>query len=292
MHIIHSALEDTTNYASSIQFLKINSCGATVRSSRQDSSFSVRRPKGRKDYQLIYIVSGQALHYLNGEWKAVEAGQAVLYLPGDIQYYTYAANSPLTLRWIHFTGSGVKEILEQTGLSSAAPVLNVGENREIVSLFDRILQETQLMPPCHEPLSQALLYELLSMMGRQIDILRDVSGYQARQKIMQAAEYMHAHLNQPQSLEDYARQCGMSKYHFAHLFRAAMGHSPHAYLIALRMEHARLLLETTEMPIGHIAQECGYENPLYFSRLFSQRFSVSPQEFRKKYLASLDGTSL
>ncbi|MBE5783626.1 MAG: helix-turn-helix domain-containing protein [Clostridiales bacterium] len=289
MHIIHSGLEDTTNYASSNHFLKINSCGTTMRLNRTDSAFSVRRPKGRKDYQLLYIITGQAEHFLNGEWKMVEAGQAVLYLPGDIQYYTYSAKSPITCKWIHFTGSGAKEILEQTGLSSAAPVLNIGESREIVSLFDRILQETQQMPPCHEPLSQALLYELLSLLGRQMYIRQDLNGYQTRQKIMQIAEYMHTHLAQPLSLEDYAVQCGMSKYHFAHLFRAAMGQSPHAYLTALRMEHARLLLETTEMPIGHIAQECGYENPLYFSRLYSQRFLLSPQAYRKKYLASLEG---
>jgi len=53
------------------------------------------------------------------------------------------------------------------------------------------------------------------------------------------------------------------------------------YILSLRMANAQSLLETTEYNISEVAAAVGYDNPLYFSRLFRKHTGMSPSEYRR-----------
>lgn len=291
MLVVYGSEQDKTNYVVQDKMLTINSCGLNSTFSgghRLRDTLSIRRPKGRKDYQLLYVAMGQAEHYLNGAWRKVEAGQAVLYQPNEPQFYLYRANTPVQCSWVHFSGNGAGELLEANGLRAAAPLMYVGDSREISQLYSRMIRETQLKPPGYETMATALLQELISLMGRCLTILGNEGKYKTRQKLMQVVEHMHYCYDEPQTLEQYAAQCGMSKYHFAHIFREYMGQSPYAYLTAIRMERALELLSGSEMPVTDVARACGYENSLYFSRVFSGRYGQPPSAYRRAALRDLE----
>ena len=292
MLTVYSSEKDKYNFHISDRPLEINSCGVNsgVGKTGPRTSFYVRRPQGRKDYQLLYIAAGKAEHYLSGAWQTVYAGQAVLYLPDDPQYYLYQANVPVICKWLHFSGSMAESMLKSCDLITEDRILNLGEDREINALFDRILKESQLKPPCGEIIIPALLQQLLGQMGRRRAILQDENKYQARQRLMQAVETMHYHYDEPQSIDQYAEKCGMSRFHFSHAFREIVGQSPYAYLTQLRMEHARELLIGSDTRIADIARACGYDNPLYFSRLFARKFEMPPSEYRKKHAVFQDAS--
>lgn len=65
-------------------------------------------------------------------------------------------------------------------------------------------------------------------------------------------------------------------------FRAETGRTPQQYLIDRRLQRSRVLLVQTDAPIGEIATQCGFSDPLYFSRLFSRRCGRSPRRFRSE----------
>jgi AraC-like DNA-binding protein len=70
--------------------------------------------------------------------------------------------------------------------------------------------------------------------------------------------------------------------HFRRLFKNETGKTPTAYLIDLRMEHARKLLEKKDeisFSIKDIALLCGFSDPYYFSRLFKEKTGMSPTEY-------------
>lgn len=283
--VVYGSDRDISNFAVDDQPLTVNSCGLNTSlndNRKRWDTFSVRRPQGRKDYQLLYTVMGKSEHFLNGQWRTVQAGQAVLYQPMEPQFYLYRANVPVCCKWVHFSGALAAETVEKSGLAAAAPCMTLGDSPEISALFDKIIRESQSKAPGYDLIVPALLQQLLALAGRQVAMIQDESKYKTRQKIIQAAEYMHYHYNQPQSMEQYAAQCGMSKYYFAHAFREYMGQSPHVYLSSLRLQRALELLSGTEMPIQEIARLCGYENPLYFSRAFSQHYHLSPSAYRKE----------
>lgn len=101
-------------------------------------------------------------------------------------------------------------------------------------------------------------------------------------RLNKVLEYMKAHLDQPVLLSELAEICGLSPTHFNRAFRDALGKPPHAYLIELRLEKAKDLLEHTRLPITEIALNCGFEQSQYFATQFRRKVGFTPREWRIK----------
>ena len=100
-----------------------------------------------------------------------------------------------------------------------------------------------------------------------------------------AVQYFHAHYSEPISIKDYAQDLGLSVSWFTRSFREYTGSAPAQYLISLRISAAQSLLETSDHNITEIAELVGYDNPLYFSRLFRKQTGMSPSDFRSRLQA-------
>ena len=100
-------------------------------------------------------------------------------------------------------------------------------------------------------------------------------------KVRRAVEYMSERLQEELSLESIANELSMSAFHFAHLFKRTTGLSPYRYVIELRLERAKHLLESTDLPISEIAQQVGYCNNGHFAVAFRRATGVTPRDFRR-----------
>ena len=74
----------------------------------------------------------------------------------------------------------------------------------------------------------------------------------------------------------YRKAKGMKQDQLAEI----MGVSPQQYLIDLRLRNARDLLISTDLSISEVARSVGYDDPLYFSRLYRKHYGLSPRESR------------
>ena len=83
------------------------------------------------------------------------------------------------------------------------------------------------------------------------------------------------------NVEEYAVSRGMSASNFFQNFKQITGLSPLQFIVRLRLSNAQNLLENSNLTIAEISNDVGYENPLYFSRLFHKHIGVSPSEYRK-----------
>ena len=95
--------------------LVVGSCGTYRLSSHP--KLPTYRPRGRLDYQIIYITAGCGhFHFDNVDNETiVPAGNIVLYRPKELQKYEYYGKDKTEVYWIHFTGNNVKNILRQYG---------------------------------------------------------------------------------------------------------------------------------------------------------------------------------
>ena len=84
-----------------------------------------------------------------------------------------------------------------------------------------------------------------------------------------------------QRLEQLAREAGISRFHFVRLFHRRLRITPHQYLVRLRLDHAKRLLETTDLAIGAVASACGYTHAGRFAAAFHAAFAVRPSRFRR-----------
>jgi len=84
------------------------------------------------------------------------------------------------------------------------------------------------------------------------------------------------------SIEQLAFLNNMSISTFKRRFKEVYGESPQKYITTKKIDKAKLLLETTRLPIAAIAEECGYDGSSSFNRNFKKKVEVSPSHYREK----------
>ena len=232
------------------------------------------RPRGRIDFQLLYVAAGKGHFYYNGKEHIIPAGNMVLYRPREEQrYYDYGSDHTEVF-WIHFTGSDVTNILRHYGFKDGEHVIHSGTSLEYSHIFQQIIGELKECQPHYEEACIYRLHLLFILLSRLSDKkARRQSAHMAGQ-MNTAVQYFHAHYSEPISIKDYAQD-----------FREYTGSAPAQYLISLRISAAQSLLETSDHNITEIAELVGYDNPLYFSRLFRKQTGMSPSDFRSRLQA-------
>lgn len=96
-----------------------------------------------------------------------------------------------------------------------------------------------------------------------------------------ARDYLHAHLDQDIGLEELAVVCGTDRFRLTRAFKAAYGIAPHAYLIQLRLTHARQLLAKGHTP-ADVASRLGFADQIHLGRWFRRAYRLTPADYRKR----------
>lgn len=102
----------------------------------------------------------------------------------------------------------------------------------------------------------------------------------AATRIAASLDYMLAHLNQPIRISQLCAITGFSPSSFFVFFKCATGDTPLNWFTKMRMQWASELLCKSNFQIKKIAGQVGYEDPLYFSRLFKSVHGIAPKEYR------------
>lgn len=92
---------------------------------------------------------------------------------------------------------------------------------------------------------------------------------------------MKAHLEDPLALTDLARASGYSRRHVERMFLSVLGETPGDFYRGLRLDHARNLLSTTDLPLIEVAVACGFASVAHLSKSFRARFGIAPTKFSR-----------
>lgn len=237
--------------------------------------------KGRRDYQILYVASGKAHFWFNGIEEIVDSGHMVLYKPKEVQKYVYYVEDHPEVFWIHFTGYDVKNILEYHGISLNQHVFYSGTLPEYKMLFRKIIRELQQCEYGYEDYIASSFNNILLLVSRQ---QQNGENYTVTipEEIEMAVSYFNENYNTKISVAQYAESLHISTNWFIRNFKQHMKMSPAQYLLSLRMVNAQSLLENTDYSVGEIAEIVGYDNQLYFSRVFKKEYGISPAQYRKR----------
>lgn len=104
-------------------------------------------------------------------------------------------------------------------------------------------------------------------------------------KVVNIRKVVELHLYANFRIEQLAKLCHMSLSSFKRAFKKEFNDSPQNYILSKKLEKAKELLVITELPVGQIAYDSGFDDPLYFSRLFKKRTGTSPSAFREAALS-------
>jgi AraC family transcriptional regulator, arabinose operon regulatory protein len=241
------------------------------------------RPSGTDQAIYIYCTQGEGWCDMAGRHHPVRAGDLLVVPPLAPHAYGAGKLHPWTIHWFHVTGTHGPFFLEELGATIEQPVLRLGEAPGLLALFEEVLDvvEHGYAPSQLLHASQALAHLLAALIRQHREHGRGEPD--VNQKIAQSVAYMKQHLQKPLRVGTLASLVSLSSSHYSALFKSRTGYAPMDYFMRLRMHRACQLLDTTGLSVKEIALELGYEDPLYFSRVFKAVNDLPPSDYRRTH---------
>lgn len=266
MQVWNGNLKDTTNFVTD-KYLQINSCGFQSKL----SDHTIIRKNGRCDYHILLINSGICEAFYQDKLYTLKPGNLIIYAPGEEQKYTFKSDGASL--WCHFTGKIVNELLESCNITSGVYFLN--PNKAIYDSYSNLIQ--RFHQPGREKFANASFIELIYNIS---DAVSCSNKKENSELILPVLTYLNANYNKHITLDELAKKSGYSKSRFSHIFSQVTGTTPIKYQNDIRLNLSCELLLSTELTITEISFSCGFNDPMYYSRIFKKKYNLSPTEYR------------
>ncbi len=240
-----------------------------------------KRVEGIPEQILIYCVDGSGTIATNGFHQQLTANTYFAIPAGQPHAYWAGSNTPWSIYWIHFGGERSQCFEEYySRIISIAPCTS-SRIDERIKLFNEIIaalesgfskENIEFANMCLNSLLATFFY---------VESYRSAKGYLSKDPVDQAIFYMQSNLHACPKLKDIAGHVQLSVSHLSKVFRNKTGSSPIDYFINLKMQEAIRLLTNKNLRIKEVAFQIGYNDPFYFSRIFTKYIGSSPGTFVK-----------
>ena len=222
-------------------------------------------------------VSGAAFFQDEHGRHLVKAGQAMLFTHREPTRYGYPpeATEAYRLQYIAFSPAPTVRGLFDALRLDFGSVIPLEERSEAFVLFDEIMQcfqQHNFQDQYHE---SELLYRLLTTLYRQ-----QVSGKKKSDPVEYGFHYLQNNFRKPINLKQVAQICRISREHFIREFRRRYQETPANLLRRLRLEHAKVMLHTSDTPVEDIAVASGFASRNSFTRAYQRQFKTNPAAHR------------
>jgi AraC family transcriptional regulator len=111
----------------------------------------------------------------------------------------------------------------------------------------------------------------------------------APHKLNSVLAHIEEHIAESVSVRRLAEAVHTSPFHFARMFKVAVGYPPHLYITHLRMERAKNLLVNSALPLVDVAACVGYQTQAHFTGVFHKHVGSTPRTYRLATIAARDG---
>ncbi|MEH6995755.1 AraC family transcriptional regulator [Neobacillus drentensis] len=243
-----------------------------------------KKEKKNLNHSLWFITKGTGEVVINGKKNDLSPGKLIVFTPGMICNKTTSPSNPLEFYFIRFTYAAAFEKKEQWHFKLPQEisfplhgVYTIKNSSGVVILLDEIHSLSKRRGSTIAFKQKILFQELLLTLLQDFHV--QTISKDTRQVIEETIDYIGHHYHQVINVTDLAKMAGLSKSHYSRLFKKFTGYSQIEYLTHLRIDRVKELLAHSEIRIKEVSQNVGYEDELYFSRIFKKIVGVSPTQF-------------
>ena len=243
-------------------------------------------PTTRTHYLFHYISSGKGtvvFHQTQGDQAfSLKAGQGFLIGPEQSASYISDEQQSWHYLWFEIDGLLARRMFSLAGLNSESPIYTTTTNEQKLALEKELLTLVGNLG--------ASYFFIVGHLYLVIDILIRASATKKIQAshdrgdyyVFQALQFIEEHYQENITVEDIADFCRLNRTYLGKLFKNATGKTLQKSLIDYRLSRAADLIRHTDYPLKHISNVVGYQNQLYFSKAFKEKYQDTPREWRKK----------
>ena len=238
----------------------------------------------RENYVLHFVKSGKGIFRISDNDYELGAGDAFFIPPGVHCAYKSDDLDPWVYTWVGFAGMKAETYVRNAGFSLEKPVGHIAQSEEIYALVNQIL-DCRNMDFSSELRRDAYLMLIFSILIRNYESVSFAEGINRHgddpDYVVKALDFTEHHYERNIRIGELAAFLGVSRSHFSATFKKCVGCSIQEYIVSLRMSKAAGLLRDTAMPVYAVANAVGYSDQLAFSKIFKQKFDVSPLAYRR-----------
>lgn len=250
--------------------------------------------------ELSIITSGQVSYIIEDTPYLLQEGDVMIFNPNIYHQElssvsTYSTQLHIGISHLFIDSSNQANFIKHLNES---PILTLTKYKEeFLSCCKEIEKEQRLHQLGHTFLLKSLVMKLIILLYREMDTetappALDTLTFDSRDKqtIVQAIiDYMSTYYMDDISLDHISKSMYLSPIYISKIFKEETGTSPINYLIQIRLNKAKELLQTQKLPINLVAKSVGYNDAYHFSKLFKKYFGLSPSKVQPiKNKISLD----
>ncbi|MBR3843908.1 MAG: helix-turn-helix domain-containing protein [Clostridia bacterium] len=236
-------------------------------------------------YELEIILEGEGEQSLNGSSYPLKPG--VFYLVTPIDFHSVTAQGRLTIANISFDETLLSPQWQHLFINRRENLYGIAqetEKNDIETLYYMLEREAVSTDPYAPKARQQILDLLLMHVAR-----KTVSQTLRSSTIQGSMQYIFQHFREKLTLSRIAAESGYEPHYFSALFRKETGQCLTDFITELRLNYAKTLLNSTDLPITVIGQKGGFGSQSNFFRLFKQQFGCTPTQYRKQADPSAKG---
>jgi AraC family transcriptional regulator len=193
--------------------------------------------------------------------------------------------SPASALVVRLSDAALEEAAEVAPLTSeGVPVDRSIQDRRLSSLLFALEREQMHGYPAGRLFVDGIEKALAAILVRYDGIARHspqvYKGGLAPYRMKRATEFIRAHIEENITLNELARNVGLSPSHFCSLFRKTSGKTPHQFVLQCRIQHAKSLLTKPSHSILDVALASGFRTHQHFSRIFRREVGIPPSAYR------------
>ena len=245
----------------------------------------VQKDLGTDYCMLIYCVGGKGWCEIDNHKRMnIEANQFII-LPAHVPYRFGAdEENPWSIYWIHFEGEIAKEFnLNPLNVHTILPD-KTSRLQDRLDMFEEIYSNFSMAYTRDYMIhsSMCLYHFLSSFLHVEAFRYHRLPSRKEQSFSAQVIHYMQENIGNNLSLNELAGHFQYSTSHFSSLFMKETGYSPINYYIQLKIRKACQYIELSNLKLFEISEKVGFDEPTYFTRIFTKVIGMSPSEYRKR----------
>jgi AraC-like DNA-binding protein len=253
----------------------------------EDHFFSWEKGRILSSFTVVYITRGKGVfESATGGINEIHEGSLFVLFPNEWHRYRPDPATGWDEYWVEFDGDQAQRIMSHPGFSKKQPVIYLGHDEKMLSLFIEIVENIEHGTSEFEHIIAAQTSQIVARLLASIRNTGNSSAGNA-ELIRQACCLILEQSNQGVDFDQLARNLGLSLSGFRKQFRKITGLPPGQYLQQIKINKACELLRQTGLSVGEISIRLGFESIYYFSRIFKQKTGLAPSDYRKQSLSRL-----